>query len=108
VLKSPTSWPKAFAFNTRRIIFPLLVLGKESTKVTSSGRAIGPTSEETCLRNSSANFGDASTPVFRITNEKMVPQIGCQTEELLRNEYDPEVAFKLIQNRIKIKHQTNI
>jgi len=40
--------------------------------------------------------------------EKMVPQIGCQTEEQLRNEYNPEVAFKLIQNRIKIKHQTNI
>ena len=31
----------------------------------------------------------------------LVDKIGCQTEDLLANEYDPEVAYTLIKQRIK-------
>jgi hypothetical protein len=44
VLMSPSGRPKARALSRRRIILPLRVLGRLSTKVTVSGLAMGPIS----------------------------------------------------------------
>ena len=37
----------------------------------------------------------------QFTYDELVPKIGCQTEDLLNNEYDPEVAHRLILGRIE-------
>jgi len=37
----------------------------------------------------------------QFTYEELVPQIGCQTEDLLKKEYDPETAHRLILTRIQ-------
>lgn len=36
----------------------------------------------------------------------LVDKIGCQTEDLLANEYDPEAAYTLIKQRIKEKSES--
>jgi len=55
VLVSPSAKPSARALSKRRIIFPLRVLGRLSTKEMVCGRAMGPISCATCSRNSSTN-----------------------------------------------------
>ena len=56
VLMSPSGWPRARALSTRRMILPERVLGRLSTIVTSSGRAIGPISWATWARSSSGSL----------------------------------------------------
>jgi hypothetical protein len=56
--RSPSGRPWARAFRTRRMILPERVLGRASTKATSSGRAMGPICCDTCWRSSSAKASE--------------------------------------------------
>jgi hypothetical protein len=38
---------------------------------------------------------------IKYSYDLLVDKIGCQTEDLLENEYDPETAYTLIKQRIK-------
>src|SRR4029077_15562238 len=68
VVVSPvTLAPLAISFSSRRMIFPLRVLGRASAKRTSSGFAIAPMCTPTWLRNSLFKSFEASTPVFNVT-----------------------------------------
>ena len=44
---------------------------------------------------------------LHFTYNELVPKIGCQTEDLLKNEYDPDVAHRLIIERIESRKKSN-
>src|SRR3989337_622851 len=69
---SPGSTPSSFAFNTLRMILPLLVLGSHSVNSISEGMAIGPSSFLTCFFISSSKESDGLYPCFNITNAFMI------------------------------------
>ena len=67
VLRSPSSWPRALALRTRRMILPERVLGNTSTNSTASGMAILPISLPTWAFNDCASLMSPLRPSLRIT-----------------------------------------